>query len=173
MPSEKNIIKVKELQDTFSKASAVYFTEYHGLDVENITKLRSEFYNAEIDYKVAKNTLLKRALDGNLNEDVENILHGSTAIAVSYDEPVAPAKVIKSFNKKNNLPKVKGILFEGEFLPGEEFNRLADMPSKDEMLAQLVLMFNSPLQKLVSTISAPLSNAIGVLDSLKQQKSES
>ena len=100
MPSEKNIIKVKELQDTFSKASAVYFTEYHGLDVENITKLRSEFYKSEIDYKVAKNTLLKRALDGNLNEDVENILHGSTAIAVSYDEPVSPAKVIKSFNKK-------------------------------------------------------------------------
>ena len=143
------------------------------MDVENITKLRSEFYKAEIDYKVAKNTLLKRALDENLNEDIENILHGSTAIAVSYDEPVAPAKVIKSFNKKNDLPKVKGILFEGEFLPGEEFKRLADMPSKDEMLAQLVAMFSNPLQKLVSTISAPLSNAIGVLDSLKQQKSES
>ena len=106
MPSEKNIIKVKELQDTFSKASAIYFTEYHGLDVENITKLRREFYKTEIDYKVAKNTLLKRALDGSLNEDVENILHGSTAIAVSYDEPVSPAKVIKSFNKKNDLPKV-------------------------------------------------------------------
>ena len=57
MPSEKNIIKVKELQDTFSKARAVYFTEYHGLDVENITKLRSEFYKAKIEYKVAKNTL--------------------------------------------------------------------------------------------------------------------
>ena len=53
MPSEKNIIKVKELQDTFSKARAVYFTEYHGLDVENITKLRSEFYKAKIEYKVA------------------------------------------------------------------------------------------------------------------------
>ena len=84
-----------------------------------------------------------------------------------------PQRLLKASIKKNILPKVKGILFEGEFLPGEEFKRLADMPSKDEMLAQLLAMFNSPLQKLVSTISAPLSNAIGVLDSLKQQKSES
>ena len=172
MPSEKNIIKVKELQDTFSKARAVYFTEYHGLDVENITKLRSEFYKAKIEYKVAKNTLLKLALAENSIEGIEDILNGSTAIAVSYDGPVAPAKVIKKFNKKNDLPKVKGILFEGKFLPGKEFRRLADMPSKDELLAKLVAMFNSPLQKLISTISAPLSNTIGVLHSLKEQKSE-
>ena len=76
MPSEKNIIKVKELQDTFSKARAVYFTEYHGLDVKNITKLRSEFYKAKIEYKVAKNTLLKLALAENSIEGIEDILNG-------------------------------------------------------------------------------------------------
>ena len=105
MPSEKNIIKVKELQDTFSKARAVYFTEYHGLDVENITKLRSEFYKAKIEYKVAKNTLLKLALAENSIEGIEDILNGSTAIAVSYDGPVAPAKVIKNFNKRRTCPQ--------------------------------------------------------------------
>ena len=97
--------------------------------MKNITKLRSEFYKAKIEYKVAKNTLLKLALAENSIEGIEDILNGSTAIAVSYDGPVAPAKVINKFNKKNDLPKVKGILFEGKFLPGKEFRRLADMPS--------------------------------------------
>ena len=173
MPSEKNKIQVKELQDTFSKAKAVYFTEYHGLDVAHITKLRSEFYKAEVEYKVAKNTLLKLALKEMSIEGIEYILNGSTAIAVSYNEPVVPAKIIKNFNKINSLPVVKGVLFEGEFLPGKEFKRLADMPSKDQLLAKLVAMLNSPLQKLVSTISTPLSSTIGLLNSLKQQKSES
>ena len=172
MPNEKNISTVKELQDTLSKARAVYFTEYHGLDVENITKLRGEFYKAEIDYKVAKNTLIKLALGDEIVEGIEDILNGSTAIAVSYDEPVSPAKIIKEFNKNNDLPKVKGILFDGEFLPGKEFKRLANMPSKDELLSQLVSMLNSPLQKLASTLSAPLVDTLGVLTSLKESKSE-
>jgi len=172
MPNEKNISTVKELQDTLSKARAVYFTEYHGLDVENITKLRGEFYKEEIDYKVAKNTLIKLALGDEIVEGIEDILNGSTAIAVSYDEPVSPAKIIKEFNKNNDLPKVKGILFDGEFLPGKEFKRLANMPSKDELLSQLVSMLNSPLQKLASTLSAPLVDTLGVLTSLKESKSE-
>ncbi len=92
MPSEKNIIKVKELQDTFSKARAVYFTEYHGLDVENITKLRSEFYKAKIEYKVAKNTLLKLALAENSIEGIEDILNGSTAIACFLRWPCRSCK---------------------------------------------------------------------------------
>jgi large subunit ribosomal protein L10 len=171
MPNNKNIEQVKELKETFSKAKAIYFTEYHGLNVGDITKLRSEFFKADVEYKVAKNTLIKLAAEQNKISGLDEVLIGSTAIAIAYNEPVAPAKVIKEFTKDNDLPTVKGILFDGEFLPGEEFKKLADMPSKEESLSQLVAMLNSPLQKLVSTLIAPIQNAVGVLNNLKEKKS--
>ena len=171
MPNNKNIEQVKELKEPISKAKAIYFTEYHGLNVGDITKLRSEFFKADVEYKVAKNTLIKLAAEQNMISGLDEVLIGSTAIAIAYDEPVAPAKVIKEFTKDNDLPTVKGILFDGEFLPGEEFKKLADMPSKEELLSQLVAMLNSPLQKLVSTLIAPIQNAVGVLNNLKEKKS--
>ena len=171
MPNNKNIEQVKELKETFSKAKAIYFTEYHGLNVGDITKLRSEFFKADVEYKVAKNTLIKLAAQQNKISGLDEVLIGSTAIAIAYNEPVAPAKVIKEFTKDNDLPTVKGILFDGEFLPGEEFNKLADMPSKEELLSQLVAMLNSPLQKLASTLIAPMQNAVSALNNLKETKS--
>ena len=171
MPNKKNIEQVKELSDSFSKAKAVYFTEYHGLNVGDITKLRSEFFKADVEYKVAKNTLIKLAAEENKISGIEELLKGSTALAIAYDEPVAPAKVIKEFTKDSDLPSVKGILFDGEFLPGEEFKRLANIPSKEELLSTLVAMLNSPMQKLALTLNAPLQNMAGVLNSLKEKKS--
>ena len=171
MPNKKNIEQVKELSESFSKAKAIYFTEYHGLNVGDITKLRSEFFKADVEFKVAKNTLIKLAAEENKIAGLEEILKGSTALAIAYDEPVSPAKVIKEFTKENELPSVKGILFDGEFMPGEDFKRLANLPSKEELLAKLVSMLNNPLQKLVSTLNAPLQNVAGVLNNLKEQKS--
>ena len=170
MPSEKNIKELERLSDVFSKAKSIYFTEYHGLKVSEITKLRSEFYKADVEYLVAKNTLLKKAALSNNIEGLDIILKGSTAIAVSYGEPVAPAKVIKEFTKESDLPGVKGILFDGHVLPGSDFKKLAEMPSKDVMLSQLISMLQSPLQKFVSTVHAPMQNVVGVLNSLKEKK---
>ena len=171
MPNKKNIEQVKELSESFSRAKAIYFTEYHGLNVGDITKLRSEFFKADVEFKVAKNTLIKLAAEENKMTGLEEILKGSTALAIAYDEPVSPAKVIKEFTKDNELPSVKGILFDGEFMPGEDFKRIANLPSKEELLSKLVSMLNNPLQKLASTLNAPLQNVAGVLNNLKEQKS--
>tara|TARA_B100001173_G_C15869889_1_gene496769 strand:- start:45 stop:560 length:516 start_codon:yes stop_codon:yes gene_type:complete len=171
MPNKKNIEEVKELSKTLSKATAVYFTEYHGLSVSDMTRLRSEFFKVEVDYRVAKNTLIKLAAKENEIGGIDGLLKGSTAMAISYGEPVSPAKVIKEFNKDNDLPTVKGILFEGEFMPGDQFSRLADLPSKDELLGKLVGLLNSPMQKLVSTLNAPAQNLLGVLSNLNEKKS--
>ena len=171
MPNKKNIAQVKELSESFSRAKAIYFTEYHGLNVGDITKLRSEFFKADVEFKVAKNTLIKLAAEENKIDGLEEILKGSTALAIAYEEPVSPAKVIKEFTKENELPSVKGILFDGEFMPGEDFKRLANLPSKEELLSKLVSMLNNPMQKLVSTLNAPLQNVAGVLNNLKEQKS--
>ena len=171
MPNSKNIEQVKELSDSFSRAKAVYFTEYHGLNVGDLTKLRSEFFKADVEYKVAKNTLIRLAAEENKISGLEELLKGSTALAIAYDEPVSPAKVIKKFTKENDLPYVKGILFEGQFLPGEEVKRLANLPSKEESLSILVTMLKSPIQKLASTLNAPMQSLAGVLNNLKEKKS--
>ena len=171
MPSTNNIQKVEELTLCFSKAKSIYFTEYHGLNVGDLTKLRSEFFKADVEYKVAKNTLIRLAAEENKISGLEELLKGSTALAIAYDEPVSPAKVIKKFTKENDLPYVKGILFEGQFLPGEEVKKLANLPSKEESLSILVTMLKSPIQKLASTLNAPMQSLAGVLNNLKEKKS--
>tara|TARA_X000001036_G_C20635566_1_gene788934 strand:- start:191 stop:706 length:516 start_codon:yes stop_codon:yes gene_type:complete len=171
MPSTKNIQKVEELTLCFSKAKAIYFTEYHGLDVGKITELRSMFFKEGVEYKVAKNTLIRLALLNNKIENLDKVLSGSTAMAISYDEPVIPAKIIKNFTNDNGLPHVKGILFDGEYFPGEKIKELADLPSKDQLLVKFAMMLKSPMFKIASTLNAPMQNIVGLLNSLKQNKS--
>ena len=107
MPNQKNIEQVQELKEIFSKAKAVYFTEYHGLNVDEVTELRSEFFKSDIEFKVAKNTLIRLAAVESKIEGVDEFLKGSTAIAISYDEPVSPAKVIKEFLLLHHKKKFK------------------------------------------------------------------
>ena len=100
MPSTKNITQVEELTDKLKRAKAIYITEYLGLNVESITKLRKEFHTNKVEYKVTKNTLLKLAAEKNDLTGLDKYLNKSTAIALSYDDPTSPAKVIKDFTKE-------------------------------------------------------------------------
>ncbi len=170
MPNEKNIQSVQDLTKKLSKARSIYFTDYLGLNVENITQLRAELYKESIEFYVAKNRLIKLAADEVNIKGIEEFLTGPTALAISYDEPAAPARVLKKFKKDNEKPTIKGILFEGEILKGEEFNRIADMPSKNQLLATLAAMLMSPLTKFVSMLNSPMSDLAGALNSLKQKK---
>ena len=172
MPSQKNIDEVKILTDKLETASAVYFTDYLGLDVERITNLRSEFFHASVEFRVTKNTLLKLAAEKMNIEGLDNFLAGSTAIAICFDEPTSPAKVIKSFTKEHDKPNVKAILFDGEVLEGSEYKKFANLPSKDELLSKFVIMLNSPMTILARTLSSPIGNLVNVLNSLKNEKSE-
>lgn len=90
---------------------------------------------------------------------------------MSYDDPTSPAKVIKNFTKKNDLPQVKGIVFEGEVFDGSEFKRFADAPTKEESLSKLIALLQSPLTKLVWTLNSSMSNLGNVLNNLKENKS--
>jgi len=171
MPNEKNIQQVEELTKKLDQAKAVYFTDYLGLDVGNITELRSEFFQNSVEYCVAKNTLIKIAAKNNKIEGLDEFLLGPTAIAISYDEPTAPAKIIKEFAKKFEKPTVKGMLFDGEVLDGSKFNSIADMPSREQLIATVASLLQSPLVKLASTLNATMSSFVGVLNNLKEKKS--
>jgi len=171
MPNKKNISNVKDLTDKLSRAKSIYFTDYLGLNVSDVTSLRKKFFDSNVEYLVVKNTLLKIASDQNEISLGDELFSGSTAIAISYDEPVLAAKVIKGFLKDHDLPSIKGILFEGSYLPASDFEKIANLPSKEESLAKIIVMLKSPFQNIVNLLNSPMIKLVNVLNGLKETKS--
>ena len=170
MPNKKNINVVKELTDKLSRAKSIYFTDYLGLNVSDVTNLRKNFFDSNVEYLVVKNTLLKIASDQNKITLSNELFSGSTAIAISYDEPVLAAKVLKDFLKDHDLPSIKGVLFEGSYLPASEFEKIANLPSKEESLTKIVVMLKSPVQNIVNLLNSPMVKLVNVLNGIKEAK---
>ena len=170
MPNQKNINSVKELSDKLSRAKSIYFTDYLGLSVSDVTSLRKKFFESNVEYVVVKNTLLKIASNQSKISLNDELFSGSTAIAISYDEPVLAAKIIKGFLKDHDLPSIKGVLFEGAYLPAGEFEKIANLPSKEESLTKIVVMLKSPVQNIVNLLNSPILKLVNVLSGLKENK---
>ena len=170
MPSTFNREQVVALTEKLEKARAIYFTDYLGLDVSSVTELRKIFFEENLEFHVAKNTLIKLAAENNKIEGLEDFLSGPTALAISYDEPTKPAKVIKKFAKEHDKPEVKGILFEGKVLQNDSFDSIASLPSREELLSHFVGTIQSPLSGVVRTLNASISNMVYLLTNLKDLK---
>ena len=170
MPSVKNINSVKELSVKLEKAKAIYFTDYLGLDVVSVTKLRKNFVEKDVEFTVAKNTLIKLAAKEVGISGVDEFLEGPTAIAFGYEDPTDPARVIKEFLKDFDKPSVKGMIFDGEIFTSDQFDKIANLPSKEQLLSKLVGMLNSPMSKLSSTLNGSVSGLLGRLTQLNSKK---
>tara|TARA_B110000495_G_scaffold125478_1_gene109155 strand:- start:2622 stop:3146 length:525 start_codon:yes stop_codon:yes gene_type:complete len=170
MPNQKNIKNVEDLTDKLSRAKSIYFTEYLGLNVSDVTALRKKFFEGNVEYLVVKNTLLKIATGNSRIEISDDLFSGSTAIALSYDEPVAAAKIIKDFLKDHDLPTVKGLVFEGTYHDASQFEKIANLPSKEESLTMLAIMLKSPLQDIVNILSSSMVKLINVLKDVEKNK---
>ena len=129
MPHTTNLAKYGNLTEKLDKANAIYFTDYLGLDVVSITKLRKEFVLKDVEFTIAKNTLIKLAAKDVGMEGLDEFLNGPTAMALSYNDPTDPAKVIKDFLKDFDKPAVKGMILDGQVFQGEEFEKIANLPS--------------------------------------------
>ena len=143
MPSNKNLETVKNLTEKLDKANAIYFTDYLGLDVVSITKLRKEFVSKDVEFTIAKNTLIKLAAKDVGMEGLDEFLIGPTAMALSYNDPTDPAKVIKDFLKDFDKPAVKGMILDGQVFQGKEFEKNANLTSKEQILNKLEGILNS------------------------------
>ena len=171
MPSQVNIKKVELLTDKFKNSSAMYFTKYTGMDVEQATKLRIVFTDNDIDFYVSKNTLSKLAAkNAGFDNIFDDILSGQIGIAYASENPAAPAKVIKDFSKDNDCLEVVGLYFDGELYDPSKYKELADLPSKEELLTKLVCGLNSPMTKVAFSLKATMSKLAGTLSSLQEQK---
>lgn len=160
-------VAINEIKARFDKATSTVFLNFQGMSVESATRLRAEFRKAGVEYKVAKNTLVKQALKGSaVSDQLKSTLTGMTGIAWSYEDPSAAAKVVKAFKKDaaGDKLQVKAGLIEGSVLDAKAVeNQLATMPGKNELRAMLLATLQAPLQQFVVQLSAPAQNFAYVL----------
>src|SRR5580765_5585198 len=165
--SEKEQL-VAELKTKIKGAQALYYTDFTGLNVKRMTDLRRRLRKANVEYVVIKNTLALRAV--NESGLIGERLRGPTGLVVAKD-PIAAAKVITDFAKENDQkPAVKGGVFEGTKIDKAQVTKLASMPSREQMLAQLGAGLQSPLAGFVGALSGILYTFVGALEGLKAQR---
>ncbi len=161
---------VTALTEDFKKSKIVLVTDYKGLDVSAVTKLRSELTESKIDFKVVKNTLLRRASEDTDVALIADLFTGPTAIAVSYDDPVAPAKIISEFAKINEKLEIKGAIMEGKAIGPDGILALSSLPSREVLLGQVLSTINGVPTNFVRVLSAVPTGLLNVLQAIKDQK---
>ena len=162
---------VEKTQNNFKNSTGIYFTRYTGLNVSDMTLLRSKFRENDVLFKVTKNTLTKIAAKNSGYDELDDMLVGQIGIAFSENDPSAPARIIKEFNKNGNELEVVGLLFEGKMFKGSQFNDIASLPTREELYSNLLSCLQQPLTKLASTLNGAMTKFVYSLESLKQKKS--
>jgi large subunit ribosomal protein L10 len=164
---------VDTIKELFGKMVSAVFVDYRGLDVASVTKLRDELRSAGVTYRVVKNTLARRALEGQPGAtDLGSLLTGMTASAWSFEEPGAAARVLKAFAKSHEKLRVKGGLIEGRVIDGDAVvSALAGMAGKDELRATLLATLQTPAAQLVQQLMAPAQNLVFLLKAREEQGS--
>ena len=158
MASEK-ILKQKEelvnnLATDLKDSNLILLVDYRGITVEDVTKLRNDVREAKGEYRVIKNNIIKRALNANGENGLDDLLEGPTALISSKEDYLATAKAIYSFTKKNDFYKIKGGIIEGKVMTADEIITLAKLPSRQELLAKLAGALLGNITKLAATLDA-------------------
>jgi large subunit ribosomal protein L10 len=160
----------EDLRDRFSKSAIIVLTDYKGLDVAAINDLRRKLRAESVEYQVVKNTLLVRAAEDTDVALIEDFFKGPSAIALSYDDPIAPAKVLTQFAKDNEKLEVKVGLLNGKVLDAGAIKALAGLPSREVLLGQILSAFNEVPTSFVRTIAEIPRSLLNVLTAIKDQK---
>ncbi len=168
--SEKDQI-VAEVKEKAGKASGMYLADFTGITVEEVSELRREFRKSSVDYQVVKNTLAKKAL-AELEgfEKVVEHLQQPTAIAFGYDDPVAPARIIKKFRDKSKKLNVKVCVVEKRVYEGAEIDMIAKLPTRKEVMAGIVGAVAFPATGIAGAVNAVLRDLVGIIDAIEKKK---
>ena len=163
MANEKIIAQKQEevakLAEDLKNAKVVLLTDYRGITVTDVTKLRADLRNANADYRVLKNNIIKRALDANEESGLDEVLEGPTAVVIGNEDYLEPSKIIYNFTKDHDFYKIKGGIIEGKVMTAEEIINLAKLPSRQELLA-----------KLAGSLLGNITKLAIALDQVKAQK---
>jgi len=161
---------ITELNGKLSSAKAAILTDFKGMSVAEITEFRNELRKSGVEYRVVKNTLTKRAAAGTSAEQLDSYLNGPTGLVMGFDDPVAPAKAVMDFAKKQQKLTVKVGLVEGTVASIDQLKAIAALPSKPELLSTMAAAFQAPASKMVRLLNATVAQLGYALTALKDKK---
>jgi len=167
---EKKQKITEDLHERFSKSAIVVVADYKGLDVSSMNALRRKLREEDIEFQVAKNTLLIRAAKDTEAALIEDYFKGPSAVAFSYTDPVAPAKILAQFAKDNQKLEIKGGVLKNKVLDVDAIKALAKLPSREVLLGQLLSVLNEVPTSFVRTIAEIPRSLLNVLTAIRDQK---
>lgn len=171
MPSIKNQNELSELQEKVDKSTAMYVVDYQGLTHQQLEEARRELRENGAEIAVAKNTLMNIALKAK-DIDVSDQLQGPTATLFAYEDGISAARILKEFTKKYELPKIKFGVFEGKVVSTEDVMAIANLPTKEVLLAKLLGGMNAPISGFVYVLNANISKLAQVLKAIEEKKAK-
>jgi large subunit ribosomal protein L10 len=160
------------VHEKFKTAKMAIVTEYRGLSVAQMTRLRRAIREASGEYQVIKNTLVRRALMDTAYGSLDRLLDGPNGWVFAYDDPVMLSKALVKFADDNDKLAIKGGVFEGQFMEPAKVKVLAQMPSKPELQAKLLALIQAPATQLVRLVQEPGARVVRLLETLRKGKSE-
>jgi large subunit ribosomal protein L10 len=163
---------VEQLRERMQKSKVVIVTDYKGLDVSTLTELRRKLREADVEYQVIKNTMLRRASEGTGVEPIKDHFKGPSAIAISYEDPVAPAKVLTDFAKTNDKLEIKIGVMDGKVIDAAGIKALSSLPSREELLAQVLSAMIAVPTSLVRALNDVPRRMVTVLQAIKESKEQ-
>lgn len=170
-PRADKVAVVDEVRERFAEAEAVLFTEYRGLDVTEMADLRGRLIDADCRYKIFKNTLVRRALTDDAPDGVMDLLLGPTAMAFCGRDPSAAAKALRTFADEHEALIIKGGVLSGSLLSEAQVRELADLPSRDDLMAQMLGALAAPLGALASMMNNLIGETAGLVQALIDRNS--
>jgi len=172
MARPEKIAEVQAITTSFESAQSIVMADYTGLTVHQMTDFRAQCRAKNIECRVVKNRLAKIAADNAELAVLKDHLVGPTALIIGPDSQTEPAKLVIDFAKDNEAMKVKGGFVDGEFLEPERVKALSKVPSRDELIAQMMGSINSPLTGIAGTMNGVLSAVARAIDAVAQQKAD-
>ena len=162
--------QVALLTEKLKSAKVVVLTDYRGLTVDQLEDLRAKLRQSDVEYRIVKNTLTRRAADAAGHESLSPNLKGPVALAFGYEDPTAPAKLLQEWARTARLRlDIVGGLVEGRYYSSDQVKQLADLPPREHLIAQLLGTLQSPVATLVATIQSPVQQLVGLLEAYKNK----
>ena len=162
---------VAEVTETVGRARGLFFTDFSGLTVEQATELRREFRKSGVQYRVAKNTLIRKALENVTGYDkVYDKLAGPTGVAFAFDDAVAPAKIIKKFSDKHGKLTLKVCVIEKQVYEGARLDELAKLPTRKDLMSGILGVIQLPLAGVPTVLNAVMRDLVSVIDEVGKKK---
>ncbi len=162
---------ISEVKEMVENSSAIYLTDYTGINVADISEIRNNFRKEGVKYKVIKNTLFKRAInEAGKYDKLADHLVGMTGYAFASDNPVAPAKIIKKYFDDKQKLALKACYIEDQFYAGDQLSVLASLPTKSEIVAGILGSLNSPASGIVGALNAVMRDLVSVIDEISKKK---